>query len=410
MHKIAVRPCHRKPRSIRGVPLALASVIAAGTLALAACSSGHADAPASAPTGTAIPRQTLAQLRAVIARAESVPAFTAPGPPVNASQARGKTALVMPVNSQIDSCNTQAEDFQALGQQLGLNVTSYTDNGVPAQWTSGIQQAATSRDNAVAELCGIEPALVGPAIQAAHQAGAVVVDGDYNETADYSGLNAETAVDIAQGATQDTDDALVNLGGQALHALVVSTDSIVQGPAARAAIAAEEKRVCPARCSAVDLVVPTQDWATQLAPEVRQELATHRDINAVIVTMDGMVQFAMPAVEQIHRLGMQIYTWGASRTVESYMLQKGSLVAADPGPNNEWDAYQEMDQVLRLLTGQPAASVSSELSPDRFWVPSNVAQFFGPDGSYGNEGYGSDAFINGFRELWGLAPVSSPVP
>lgn len=326
---------------------------------------------------------------------------------MNASAVHGKSALVMPVNSLIDSCNTQAQDFKALGQQLGMNVTSFSDSGVPTQWMAGIQKAASSSDSAVAMLCGIEPALVGPQLTAAHQSRTAIIDGDYNETTNYAGLDAETAVDMAQGATENVDDALVQLNGKPLHALVVSTDSIVQGPATRAAIAAEEQRLCPTTCTATDLVVPIQVWPTQVDGEVYQALKSNPKINAVIITMDGIVQFAIPAVEQIHRLGLEIYTWGASRTVESYMLQKGSLIASDPGPNNEWDAYQEMDQVIRLLAGQPAAPVNNELSPNRFWVPANVAAFFGPEGSYGNQGYGGNTFINGFRQLWGLPPVSS---
>ena len=65
-----------------------------------------------------------------------------------------------------------------------------------------------------------------------------------------------------------------------------------------------------------------------------------------------------------------------------------------------------MDQVIRLLNKKPSASVADEVDPNRFWVPSNVSAFFGPGGTYGNEGYGGDAFINGFRKLWGLSPVS----
>jgi ribose transport system substrate-binding protein len=384
------------------------AIVAAGTVALAACSSGSSsDGPSGSTGGGVISAQTMATLRAKLAQAAAVPSFTDPGPAMNANVVRGKDALAMPVNSQIDSCNTQAQDFQALGQQLGMNVTQFPDTGVPTQWVSGLQQAVSSHDSAVTMLCGIVPEAIGPQLQAAQGAGVAVVDGNYNETSDYQGLDAETAVNTAAGIAEDVDDAILQLGGKPLHGLVVSSDSIVQGPAAVTAATQEVQSICPGTCSLTDMVVPIQNWATQLEGEVHQALAANPAINAVIIVFDGMVQFAMPAVEQIHRLGLQIYTWGASRTVESYMLQKGSLIAADPGPDNQWVAYEAMDQVIRLLSGHPAASVDAEVTPNRFWDPDNVVSFFGPGGTYGNQGYGGNSFINGFRQLWGLQPVTT---
>jgi ABC-type sugar transport system substrate-binding protein len=208
--------------------------------------------------------------------------------------------------------------------------------------------------------------------------------------------------------TDDVDDALVNLAGQPLHALVVSSDSIVEGPAAIAAASSAVKAACPTTCSVADtVVVPIQNWATDVQSDVGSALVAHPDINAVIVTFDGMVSLALPAVEQAHRSGLKIYTWGASRSVEQLMLKKGSLVTADSGPDENWDAYDAMDQIIRLLGGHPAASVNNEVDPNRLWVPTNVSAFFGPGGSYGDEGYGGNAFINGFRKLWGLQPVGS---
>jgi hypothetical protein len=109
----------------------------------------------------------------------------------------------------------------------------------------------------------------------------------------------------------------------------------------------------------------------------------------------------------MHRPGLEIYTWGGSRTVEAYMLEHGSLIAADPGPDEQWDAWEAMDQTIRLLSGKPAASVNNEVAPNRFWTPDNVAEFFGPAGTYGNRGFDDGAFINGFFTLWGVPPSSS---
>jgi ribose transport system substrate-binding protein len=404
MHKSA-----RQPRAASRVGnrrgLVMCAIAAGAALALAACSSSTS--PSSTSSSNKVSSSELAKLKAVLAKAEQPPKFAAPGPAVSASVLKGKKILVMPINSEIDACNTQTLDFKALGTQLGAKVTYFSDAGVPTQWVTGIQDATSAHDAALVMICGIIPGAVAPQLAAAHKAGVVVVDGNYNETSDYAGLDGETAVNTAQGVTDDVDDAIVALNGQPLHALVVSSNSVIQGPAATAAATTAVKAACPKACSVEDTVlVPIQDWATATQSDVDSALVAHPNINAVIVVFDGMVQFALPALESVHRAGLKIYTWGGSRSVEKLMLKSGSLVAADSAPDEEWDAYEAMDQVIRLLNKKPAASVADEVDPNRFWVPSNVSAFFGPNGTYGNEGYGGDDFVNGFRKLWGLSPVS----
>ncbi|MGH9302996.1 MAG: hypothetical protein ACRDZ5_01135, partial [Acidimicrobiales bacterium] len=241
-----------------------------------------------------------------------------------------------------------------------------------------------------------------PQLEAARQHHIAVVDGNYNEVNNYKGLDGETAVNTAGGMKADVDDAIINLNGKALHVLYVTSDSVVQGPASTRAVASEVRRVCARTCSVVEnLVIPIQNWATSIESDVSSALVAHPNVNAVIVTFDGMVQFALPAIVSSHRKGLKIYTWGGSRSVEKLMEARNSYIAADPGPDEDWDAYEAMDQVIRLVGHHPAASVRREVDPNRFWVHSNVRQFFGPGGSYGNKGFGGSAFIDGFNRLWG---------
>jgi ABC-type sugar transport system substrate-binding protein len=310
---------------------------------------------------------------------------------------------VFPINSQIDACQTQAEDFKALGTKLGAKVTLVSNSGQPTQWQQAVQDATGGHDTAVAMLCGVIPGAIGPQLTAAKRAGVAVVDGNYNETSNYTGLDGETAVQTAEGVSDDVDDAVINLNGKPLHALVVTTDSIIQGPAASAAISSEIKKDCASQCS-IDqtITVPIQNWATALQSDVSSALVSHHDVNAIIVPFDGMTQFVDPAVTHSHISGLKVYTWGAGRSVEK-LVKAGGVIAADPGPDEQWDAYEAMDQVIRLANHKPAASVNKEVDPNRFWVPTNVTAFFGPGGTYGNQGYGGSSFINGFDKLWGVS-------
>lgn len=83
---------------------------------------------------------------------------------------KGKSVLAMPVNSEIDACNTQTQDFAALGAQLGMHVRVFADSGVPTQWVTGVQDATSAHAAAIALICGIIPGAVGPQLQAAQKA------------------------------------------------------------------------------------------------------------------------------------------------------------------------------------------------------------------------------------------------
>jgi ribose transport system substrate-binding protein len=405
MHR-TVRQVNAAFGGSRRASFAICCLAAATALLAVGCGSSTTPTKTSSSSDT-VSAATIASLKTKIATAEQVPTWSAPGPAVSASVLKGKSLLVMPINSEIDACNTQALDFKTLGDSLGAHVTYFSDAGIPTQWVTGIQDAVSAHDAAIAMLCGIIPGAVAPQLAAAHKAGIKIVDGNFNETTDYTGLDGETAVDTAQSVQNDVDYAITQLDGKPLHAIVVSSPSVIQGPAATAAAASAVKAACAKVCSVdEDVQIPVQDWATATQSDVSSALTAHPNANAVIIAFDGMVPFALPAVTSAHRAGLKIYTWGGGRSIEDLMLKPNSYVAADPGPDEDWDAYEAMDQVIRLLGGHPAASVNAEVDPDRFWVPSNVSQFFGPGNTYGNTGYGGNDFINGFRKLWGLKPVS----
>jgi ABC-type sugar transport system substrate-binding protein len=390
---------------------ALAALVA--SIAVAACggsshkSKSSSTTPPAKTTSTTssssgkISAQVLAALQARVKQAEGIPKWTPPGPPVSAAAIKGASITVFPINSEIDACNQQAKDFTALGDSLGAHVKLINDSGQPSQWQTAVEGAVAAHDKAVVMLCGVIPGVLGPQLSAAKQAGVIVVDGNYNDTNNYTGLDGETAVQTTQSLGLDVADAIVNLKGKPLHALFVDSYSVVQGPAAAVAVKEAVNRICPSSCSVTQVTVPIQNWATALQSDVSSALTAHPDINAVIIAFDGMTPFVLPAIQSSHISGLHIYTWGGGRPIEKLMLAPNPVVVADPGPDEDWDAYDAMDQVIRLANHKPAAPVTKEVDPDRFWVPANVKQFFGPGGTYGNAGFGGNAFINGFLKLWG---------
>lgn len=395
---------HSYKNPMRTILQAGGTIIVA-SLILSACSSAshHSQVASSQPKVNAL--SLLTKFKSELAKAEAAPQFQSPGPPVDASKAKGSSVLIMPITSEIGTCTQQSNDLKTLGQSFGMKMAIFSNSGVPSQWVSGVEDAISGHYNALAIFCGIVPGAIAPQLAAAESAGVKVVDGEYNEVSNYKYLDAETPADFIGMMREDVEDAFVNLNGKPIHAIDVTTDSIVQGPAATGEVGTEVSKLCSS-CSVEQVIdVPAADWATEVQNDVASALVAHPNVNVVFVNFDGMVQFTVPAVEQSHRAGLKIYTAGASASVAKLMLQSNPIIEADPGGEPIWEAYAEMDQLLRLITGEEPAPVNKEFIPYVLLTPSNVKQFFGPNDTYSDTGFGTINILNGFRKLWGVAPI-----
>ncbi len=402
MHAVKRRPARQ--RALKRVMMVGATALACG-LAIAGCSSG---APATgmsagaATGGTAVSAATLTKLKSAVTDAEKVPVFAAPGPAVDVSAVKGKTVYAFAINDEIDTCNHQVATYKKLGQEFGMKVITFSNSGSPDQWATGVKNAIAAHADVLAMFCGIIPGAIGPQLQAAHKAGIKIIDGNYNETDNYTGLDAVTGVQTAEGMKASVDAAVVALDGKPLHALMVTSSSVIQGPAATAAVKSEVQTDCGSVCTVAKTIdVPVQSWTSQTTNQVSSALLADPSINAVFVAFDGMATFAVTGVQQAKRSDVKVYAWGTSAsTVKTMVGQPDGILQADVGPSVVWDAYAEMDQTIRLLAGQPAATPEKEIVPNRYWAPDNASGFLTASGGYNEQGYGGNAYQNAYRTLW----------
>ena len=403
-------------RLLAGGRVVAVPLVAAAAVALAAVPAGAA--PHNARRSHAINKKELAQLKAYIKTQQASPAWHAPGPPVKGSVLKGKTLLVFPISSDIPSCEAQTQDFQKLGKQLGAKVISPASTTGPNGWISNLGQAITDHANAVAMLCGVVNAAVAPQLAALHAHGIPVVDGNYNEVPPvpfFSGLSAEVGIDTALGVKDDLAQALISLKGKPAHILYVTSSQVIQDlgvgkpstdhqygayPALKQAI----KQWCPGSCTInqIDNLQTTQ-WTSD-GSGVGSYLNANPQINTVIVAFDGEVDNLITevAAAAASHPGLKIYCWGAG-AAELRDLQHSPVMAADAGPDDKWDTYDAMDQVIRLLNHKKPAPVSKEFAPNVFFTKSNVASFFaGPGDTYSDKSFGHGAYIKDFDTLWGV--------
>lgn len=390
---------------------AIAVVVAAAT-GVTACGS---DKATSHGTSAAIGQSELLSLHKYVAQAQEPPAWHPPGPAVDGKSAlAGKTIVTFPISSEIDACNSKGQQgyFDSEAQALGAKVIPLQSNTGPAGWQANLSQALTAKADAVVMLCGPTAAAIAPQLTALSNAHIPVVDGNYNQTAGNSafpttGLDAESGVNTVEGVQTDLADALINLKGKAAHVLFLDSSQVAQDQGASQGLRAAIKKWCPKTCTiGKSENFGTQDWSgPKETTEVTSDLQADPKINTVIVTFDGMgdgIESTVQSAASSHK-GLAMYAWGGG-LAEIKAIGNGGTYIGDSGPDEKWDAYNQLDQTIRLLSGKPAAPVGKEIAPNLFFTKANAKIFSvgGKGTEYSDAAYSKGAFINDFLTLWGV--------
>jgi ABC-type sugar transport system substrate-binding protein len=364
---------------------------------------------ASTASAAAISKKELTSLQSFVTAAQAPPTWTAPGAAVKASVLKGKTIVTFPISSEIDACTTQQSDFTAAATALGAKVDALPTGGTggPPVWNSNLGDAANDKASAVVIFCGASGAAMTAELGTLKGDKIPVVDGNYNQTEGnpgfpFSDLQGETGVNTEGGVEDDFADALVNLKGKAAHVLFLDSPSVAQYTGAQDGLKAGIKKWCPKTCTFKEDDVEVQDWGTD-GSSVASYLNANPNINSVIITFDGMSDDAITQVQAAvaKHPGLKIYAWGGG-SAEEKDVEDSPVFAADSGPDERWDAYGALDQVIRLVSGKSAVTVQKELDPNVFFTKTNVKSFFTKSGGYSDAAFGNGAFIKDFDSLWGV--------
>jgi hypothetical protein len=335
---------------------------------------------------------------------------------VNAKKAlKGKTIVTFPVSSFIDACNLKGQQgyLDAEAKALGAKVIPLNSTpGAPSNWIANLGTAQTDKANAVVMLCGPTGAALSSQLQTLKNAKIPVVDGNYNQTGGSQGfpftnISAESGVDTAGGVKTDLADALVHLNGKGAKVLFLNSTLIAQYAGAKQALSKAMSQWCPSSCSLVkEEDFPTSEWGQSAETStIANDLQANPSINTVIVTFDGetdAIESTVASAAATHP-GLKMYAWGGG-LAEIKAVQNGGTFAGDSGPNEKWDAYNQLDQVIRLLAHKPAANVTKEVAPNMYFTQKNAASFSvgGKGQAYSDKPYANGAFVQDYLRLWGV--------
>lgn len=393
-------------RRLLAVPLATMALLVA---ACGSSSSGRSSATntpsSSSPTGGN--SNQLSNVEATVQKYEGIPSFTPPGPSFDASKAKGKSIFYISLSTSNAFQNSVTSALQQAAAAVGVNFFSYPNTGQVSQYVSGMEEAIQRHPDLIM-LGSITPDLIMPQINAARQAGiAVMATHQANPDSyppgtlgslptDYKSLTSVVYGPFIPTAQLEADYVIAASNGKA-NVLLMTASNIAQSAGIVAAIKDELSSKCPSGCSVTTVDTPSTSWASNLENQTQSSLTANPDVNYIIPIYDSMTSFVVPGVEAAGKgSAVKVVSYNGTPSVLTQM-ESSPILAADVGENPMELGLLDMDQALRILTGQPTnPAVPEEL---RIFTQQNVKDAGTP--AVAGQGYGT-AWQSGFAELWGL--------
>jgi ribose transport system substrate-binding protein len=377
------------------------------TVAAAAAVAVAAVAGVASASSTKTQAIDFAAIQARIDKASAIPTFRAPGPAFDASKVKGKKIFSIPVSmANPFSANIEVAK-QGAAKVLGIDYTTFQNQGQPSQWVQGMSQAITKKVDFIDLSAGTDPRLLGPQIAAATKAGIPVATShlyDITQTPPKTLAYSVPAV-YQEAARLESDWIILDTKGKA-NVLVITSNEILPTPAIVSAIKSQFAKVCGSACKLTWLNAPVTEWATKITPGVQSALVKDPGINYILPIYDSMSQFVVPAITAAGKTGQVfIATYNGTPFVMDY-LAAGQHVKMEVGENLNWLGWAYIDAASRYLAGIAVPKPPKHFNtytPLRVFTAANIKEAI-PAGKKKAElstGYG-DAYIAGYKKLWGV--------
>lgn len=370
--------------------------VVGAVLLVAACSSvapsnGDAD-------GRTKPASDQSYVDRQIARYSAIPVFTPPGGPVDAAKVKGKTVLNFPDSSANPYAANVAAGERAAAKVLGINYIYCSAQGQVAQWVQCMNQAVARRVDLVFDFSGVNPASLGPQIQAAKAANIPVIGtGTFDRSQTPDLVSYSVPNDYRLAGRLMADWVIKDTAAAADTLVVTSNDVPATGPIV-AGLKDEFDAHCGA-CKASFVDVPVADWATRIQSVVQSALLKDPKIDYIVPIYDSMTEFAIPAIMAVNRAAqVHIATYNGTPFVLKD-LQQGDIVRMDVGVDEDWLGWAYLDAAARVLSGS-TQTVVNEDTVLRVFTRANVREAGDPPQP--STGYG-DSYLAGYRRLWGAS-------
>jgi ABC-type sugar transport system substrate-binding protein len=400
----------RSSRRIR--PVVAGAVLAAGALLLtAACSSSSSSGSGTTSTSTGGSGSTSSasaqssSLNAALQALEKNPAFTPPGPALDAKKLPASTPIVVIDNTpSVGPLEETSAGVMQAAQQAGFSpkLLNGGANNTASDDINLLEEAVNLHPKVVLQV-GIITALETAGLQYAKSHGVPVIAVD--DDAPVAGVPGEGSGPLASGTSaqdytaygQVLADYVAAQGPNNASVGIITSDDIVPSTAIQAAFTSELKKVCSG-CTTFTQNVDTANWSTQITPTVTSILDAHPTLNYLFPVVDGMAPLVSPALSASSDSSLQVISANATPGSAMNSVKSGQF-AAEVGASPEAIGWYGFDAALRVMLGLPQQTNPDE--PYSFFTtsemkaknldPNSVSALFG------------NAYQTGFLKLWGVS-------
>lgn len=376
----------------RGFTLAGALLGAASLLA--ACgtptSSGSTNTTAASGSGSSNNTAWLAKYQSAVTAAQAP--VTWDGPTTKAVAPKNKFIVVVTCTEALEGCKLLTQGSVDAANALGWR-NSVINVQDPTGYDQAVQTAITEGANGIV-LVGVDQSLIPQGLAMAHQKHIPVVSIFQYNTPSPTGVNVEVSPSATAEGKALADAMIANTKGN-VNVLFLN-DAEFSLPVHMLAAAKAELAACT-QCK-VTYASPINFTAavvnTNLPGEVVSAVRSDPSINSIIVGFDPPATFVIPALDQAGLKGkVKMYSQLGTTSALSFIAQN-NIMTADMGASNEWGGWAGMDEMVRLLNGQP---IVNENVPVLMLTASNLP----PSGKPFTGDYAG--FQAKYKALWGLS-------
>jgi ribose transport system substrate-binding protein len=370
------------------------------TAALTACAVESGDTSSGGATAVCIDAVTSQALDDALA----VPSFDAPGPAFDSSAAAGMTVFNIPLSSsnQFDNAITAASKDAA--QKAGLEFVNWPNQGKPSEWVEGVEAAISQHADAIILEGGPDPELLGPQLAEAKAAGIQVVSAHLYDASevDQAMTTSSSLAGVVPAhhhqAGELMADYVARASGCNADVLFVTADDVSASQGIEDAFTKTLSSTCP-DCETTVVNVPIGSWAQSIPTQVQSSLTKDPKVNWVVPVYAAGAAYVASGVRQSNASQrVKSASYGGTASVNQ-MIEDGQILVGQVAESPEWNGWANVDQVLRLLTGNPA--VPDENVPRRIIDTTNVKDTGTP--SQEGAGFGdASTWEDGYSMLWGI--------
>lgn len=326
--------------------------------------------------------------------------FEAPGPAFDVGdQAQGKTLYFISAALAFEFTQNVLAGMKAAADEVGMEIVALDAKGDISIASRQIDQAISQDADAIAIMSFSAESLAAP-LKEAKDAGIPIVDvfdGDPGlPTAEQAEIGVVGKASYCYTCFGEQLAAMaVAQGDGDVHAALVGVPDTPAAVLEADGFKAELKRLCP-DCTVKEYGSNTANWNTEV-PSIGTSIGQDSSINFVVpvfAILGDLMKPSLLASGADERISM--ITVNASQTTMAD-LNNEELITGIVGSPELWMGWATMDQILRVLVGEPAAE-DSKVS-NRAFTAENLEDA-DPDAG---ANYGDVDFAAEYLKLWGLS-------